>query len=59
LPLQEASLFAQIGDSRVIVVREYFVAEYCIRNLWWVNKIHFKQACLLVALFCFIIFKGI
>jgi hypothetical protein len=57
--LQEASLFAQIGDSRAIVVREHFVAEYCIRNLWCVNKIHFKQARLQVALFCFIVFKGI
>jgi hypothetical protein len=57
--LQEASLFAQIGNSRAIIVGEHLVAEYRICNLWCMNKIHFKQAGLQMALLCFIVFEGI
>ena len=57
--LQEASFLTQIGNSGAIVMGEHFVAEYCISNLWCMDKIHLKEAGLQVALFWFVIFESI
>ena len=43
-PLQQTSLFAEVSNSRTVVVGERLIAENGVRDLRCMDEIHFKEA---------------
>lgn len=58
-PLQEASLFTKVGDTRAIVMREHLVTEDRISDLRRMQQVHFQQACLEVSLFWLVVLQSV